>query len=535
MGKRFNVTADCKPDLHYMVDLRSRLAQIKAYVDRGEYFVMNRARQYGKTTTIRALKEYLKKDYHVISMDFQTQMSDAKFRSENLFSVAFAKAFVRMAEEWEISLSEKTRQAVGHLKAATQENREELELVELFQYLSLICKAADKPVVLMIDEVDRAANDQVFLDFLAQLRGYYIDRDQSPTFQSVILASVYDIKNLKQKVRPEETHRLNSPWNIAAEFKVDMSFSAGEIASMLRDYEADHNVGMDIEEMARLIYDHTSGYPFLVSKLCKLIDEEVTGSEQFLDPRQAWTYAGFLEADRRLLGENNTLFESMVNKLYDFPELKEILYAILFAGKEISYNGLNPAVGTAAMFGFIKNMDGVVAVANRTFEMVFYNLFLTSAQSQSTDLYKAAIREKNQFVYAGHLNMDLLLERFVIYFDDLYGDQSETFKEEDGRRYFLLYLRPIINGVGNYYVESRTRNMERTDVIVDYGGEQMVVELKIWRGNAYHERGEDQLVDYLEHYHLKKGYMLSYNFNKNKEIGVKRVVLGDKVLIEAVV
>ena len=43
---------------------------------------------------------------------------------------------------------------------------------------------------------------------------------------------------------------------------------------------------------------------------------------------------------------------------------------------------------------------------------------------------------------------------------------------------------------GNFYVESRTRNMERTDVIVDYGGEQFVIEMKIWRGNAYHTRGE---------------------------------------------
>ena len=77
--------------------------------------------------------------------------------------------------------------------------------------------------------------------------------------------------------------------------------------------------------------------------------------------------------------------------------------------------------------------------------------------------------------------------------------------------------------------------MERTDVIVDYCGEQMVIELKIWRGNAYRERGEAQLVEYLEHYHLKKGYMLSINFNKKKEIGVKRIVFGDKVLIEAVV
>lgn len=131
--------------------------------------------------------------------------------------------------------------------------------------------------------------------------------------------------------------------------------------------------------------------------------------------------------------------------------------------------------------------------------------------------------------------MDLLLERFAVHFNDLYGDLPDKFKEEDGRRYFLLYLKPIINGTGNYYVEARTRNMERTDVIVDYRGEQMVIEMKIWRGNAYKERGERQLADYLEHYHLKKGYMLSYNFNNKKEVGVKRIILGDKVLVEAVV
>lgn len=77
--------------------------------------------------------------------------------------------------------------------------------------------------------------------------------------------------------------------------------------------------------------------------------------------------------------------------------------------------------------------------------------------------------------------------------------------------------------------------MERTDVIVDYQGDQFVVELKIWRGNAYNERGESQLSEYLDYYHLKKGYMLSFNFNKKKKIGVTEIQLGDKVLVEAVV
>lgn len=84
-------------------------------------------------------------------------------------------------------------------------------------------------------------------------------------------------------------------------------------------------------------------------------------------------------------------------------------------------------------------------------------------------------------------------------------------------------------------MEFRTRNQERTDLIIDYHGAQFIIEMKVWRGNAYNERGEKQLIDYLDHYHLKKGYMLSFNFNKKKEIGIKTIRLGEKTLIEAVV
>lgn len=43
------------------------------------------------------------------------------------------------------------------------------------------------------------------------------------------------------------------------------------------------------------------------------------------------------------------------------------------------------------------------------------------------------------------------------------------------------------------------------------------------------------MSDYLEHYHLKTGYMVTFQFNKRKEIGVKEVAVGDKVLVEAIV
>lgn len=54
MAKVFNITADCKPGQHYMVNLDKRLEEIKKLIDAGQYFTINRARQYGKTTTLRA-------------------------------------------------------------------------------------------------------------------------------------------------------------------------------------------------------------------------------------------------------------------------------------------------------------------------------------------------------------------------------------------------------------------------------------------------------------------------------------------------
>ena len=72
-------------------------------------------------------------------------------------------------------------------------------------------------------------------------------------------------------------------------------------------------------------------------------------------------------------------------------------------------------------------------------------------------------------------------------------------------------------------------------MVVDYLGEQFIVEMKIWHGNEYNERGERQLAEYLDYFHLKKGYMISFNFNKKKEIGVKELRVAGKTLIEAVV
>ena len=58
--------------------------------------------------------------------------------------------------------------------------------------------------------------------------------------------------------------------------------------------------------------------------------------------------------------------------------------------------------------GFIRNQEGVVAVANRIFEMRLYNMFLSTAAVRNTSLDMAKADEKNQFIKNGSLDMDLL-------------------------------------------------------------------------------------------------------------------------------
>lgn len=537
MAKSFHVTGPCIPEKHYMVDLTQRLGQIQRMVDAGDYFTINRARQYGKTTTLAALARKLHKHYLVISLDFQS-LGSAAFQNENTFSLAFLRIFLKELKRQQVSEGSYLDEVAAKLLEVLTKQDERFDLLALFEYLLTICEYSSKPIILMIDEVDSASNNQVFVDFLAQLRRCYLERDIKGTsvFQSVILAGVYDIKNLKTKMRSQDEHKGNSPWNIAADFDVDMALSEEGIQGMLDEYESDHHAGMDTGKMAALLYDYTSGYPYLVSRLCKLMDEKIGAEEHCRENKKSpWTRAGLLEAVRMLLSESNTLFESLIGKLSDYPQLNQMLTELLFSGKGITYSPTSHVVNLAMMFGFVKIQEGMVIPANRIFDTLLYNHFLSADDMQLSDIYRASLEDKNQFITDGHLNMRRVLEKFTEHFHELYGDCKESFVEEEGRRYFLLYLRPIINGAGNYYIEARTRSLGRTDIIIDYHGEQFVVETKIWRGNEYNSCGEKQLAGYLDDYHLNRGYMLSFSFNKNKQIGVHEIAVHGKVLVEAVV
>ena len=529
MMKTFNTTAVCIPEKHYMVDLSERVKEIKKLVDAGKYFTINRARQYGKTTTLSILRNALRNSYNVVSISFE-KISDAGYASEQAYVKAFCRLITREARNG-LVIPEEVFQTISDYQNRTHG---EAALDELFDVLTEWCDQSEKPVVMMIDEVDKAANHQVFIDFLAQLREGYINRDTKgvKTFHSVILAGVTDVKHLSSNIWEEADSKENSPWNIAADFTIDMSLSEAGIEGMLKDYEADHHTGMDTAAIARQIREYTNGYPFLASRICQLLDEIVSAK---LGLASTWTKNGLNEAIKLLLSENNTLFQSLTKNLNNCPDLKAAIRSILMEGVRISYNPDQREIVQLQMYGLIRNDHNAVRIANRIFETMLYNLFLSDEELKSNVFTRAGDLAKNRFVTDGKLNMRMILEGFKDTYTEVFGPLEKKFKEKDGREQFLLYLKPIINGTGNYYIEAQTRDQTRTDVIIDYLGQQYIVELKIWRGPRYNAEGEQQISEYLDYFGLDVGYMLSFNFNKNKKTGMAQVHVGDRLLYETVI
>ena len=73
MQKEFNITGICRPAQHYMADISHKLAATLQLVERGKYFIINRPRQYGKTTMLYTLARSLREqgDYVVFNISFE--------------------------------------------------------------------------------------------------------------------------------------------------------------------------------------------------------------------------------------------------------------------------------------------------------------------------------------------------------------------------------------------------------------------------------------------------------------------------------
>ena len=501
MPKKFNITGLCLPARHYMADISEKLAQVLALVEEGEYFAISRPRQYGKTTMLWAVASALRQTgrYLVFNISFEG-LGSAVFSSEQQFSQAFLELLRDQMSDMDNE----------PLAAFLDEASRQVETMkDLSRQITALAHQTGQEIVLLIDEVDKSSDNQKFLDFLGVLRNKYLRRHlrTEQTFHSVVLAGVHDVKTLKAKLRADEEAKQNSPWNIAAEFKVTMSLLPHEIVPMLEDYARERGVALDALALAERLYYYTSGYPFLVSALCKIVEEELL-------PERAdknWHVGDIDEAARRLIHStrSNTNFDSLIKNLENHPKLYELVYSILLEGKMIPYNIHHPGIGLGVLFGILRNGEGL-NIHNRIYAEVIYNYMSVKALTELERAEDYTLQAR--YLLPGNaLDMELVLRSFQQYMRQEHSAKDRDFLERHGRLVFLAFLNPILNGKGHTFKEPQISEERRLDVAVTFQQHRYVVELKIWRGPKAHEEGLKQLADYLGRQDLAEGYLVIFD------------------------
>lgn len=513
MKREFNVTGNCNQKKHYMVDISAKLDHVMNLIYKGEYFAINRPRQYGKTTILGAIAQTLtsKPDEFILcDLSFEG-IGDKIFTDESNFCPQFAEMLADSLERFYPEHADYIMTQVSGIS----------HFRTLSRFISRFVRKTEKQIVLLIDEVDKSSNNQLFLSFLGMLRTKYLaqNRDADDTFQSVILAGVYDVKSLKLKIREGDEIKLNSPWNIAADFTLNMAFNPDEIKTMLLDYISENSVQMDLDAIAERIFYYTSGHPFLVSKLCKNIDEEAPDFNELHD-RSNWTVADVDWSFRWLTRENysTTNFEDLAKKLEDNQDLLRAVNRIILGNeKEITFSNLNPVVNLGTLYGLFAEKDGKTKIHNRVYEQILSDYIQSRKQTHEED-YAIDVVTNDFLTEEGRLDMSGILLKFQEFMKEHYSDRDDNFLEREGRLVFMSFLKPIVNGKGFMWKEPVVGDERRMDVVVTFGQNQKeVIELKIWRGESYHQKGLKQLSEYLDFHNLTSGYLLIFDFNKKKQ------------------
>jgi len=500
MKKDFNITGTCRADEHYMMDDSLRFAEIMDFVERGKYFVINRPRQYGKTTMLFALMRELdkKENYLPILMSFQG-ISESSYQSSDTFAKFFFK-----------ELKSELQQAHEGFSATQIQNIADIEnLNELSERITEIVKMTDKKLVLLIDEVDASSNYEPFLYLLGMLRTKYLQRERpkNRTFHSIVLAGVHDIKSLKFKLRNPEDAQYNSPWNIAADFKVVMEFYPEEIIFMLRQYSEAENVKINFEEIAEKLYYYTSGYPFLISKLCKTIAEDILPKKY---DKTEWTLEDLEKSVQLLLKENNTNFDSLIKNLENNQDLYRLAYSVLIEGAIIPFNPDVSTTRLGRMYGIFKE-NGRLKIHNKIYEQRIYNYMIVN-KIEANLTQKTRHYLGDQFTNDnGSLDLETVLRKFQSFMKEQYSQKNRELIEREWRLIFLAFLKPILNGQGHDFKEVETSEEKRLDIVVTYLEWKYIIELKIWRGEKSHQKGLDQLANYLEIHGVESGFLLIFD------------------------
>lgn len=147
---------------------------------------------------------------------------------------------------------------------------------------------------------------------------------------------------------------------------------------MLYDYSKYNNLTLDINNLSQRIYFFTSGYPFLVSSICKIIDEKI-----YPNNKETWNVKDIDRAVSLIISDVNILSKYIIKNLENNKELHSLTKSVLIDKQRIRFDPLYPKIRDGIECDIFKKCEDGLEISNKIFQKIIYNYMIAKTKTNS--------------------------------------------------------------------------------------------------------------------------------------------------------
>ncbi len=473
--KHFNTAGPVNMEEHYKLNPLERwdLKEVMDLINDKKYFLLHAPRQSGKTSCILALRDKINAEgnYNAIYVNIESARGAKDNINEAIHSILIAlkieiKLLFGLKKEIKEIINEVTES--GNFKNALNE------------FLYELSELMEKPVFLLIDEIDALHGDAI-ISILSQLRAGYANRGEYFPW-SIMLTGVLDIKDYRLLNIDPKHITGGSCFNIKSESLTIGNFLREDIEQLYLEHTKE--TGQVFEDAVfDLVYDLTDGQPWLVNALAF----EVCFKMEENQDRSIAISAEMIEvAKEKLILSRQTHLDQLADKLkqervyrvinpmftgYDTEDSEKIKTEDFINDEDITY---------CIDLGLIKKTTEGLVIANKIYKEVLPRELTSVMQTHFLSYMKPKWVNEDQ-----SLNTDKLFSMFSQFWrenSEIWSRKIKGYKEAAPQLVFQAFLQRVANGHGRIDREYGL-GTKRTDLYLKWnsptGEQRIVIELKV--------------------------------------------------------
>jgi hypothetical protein len=490
MPRWFNIAGPCFAQEHYMIPPARRAGESATLIAQGRWFSLVSGRQTGKTTVVQHLTESLTAQgtHRALWVDLETARGiDDPARAFAAVFAAFDRTLARDAPEF----PRPTPDAVALLLKTPEE--------ALLRYVSALCEASDRPLVLLLDEAD-VLTGPAMVSFLTQLRALYLARHRQPAPWSVVLIGVRAVRDyvVNDDRRGVSWLGSASPFNVTVENVTLAAFTEAEVSELCAQHTDETGQRFEPEAVAR-IHHLSAGHPWLVNALAdQCTRRDVT------DRAVPITAAHVEAAKETILQERRTHIDSLLARLRE-DRVRRVLDPMI-AGVTVPGGSLDDDLAYVAGLGLLRLEHGGWIIANPIYREVIPRTLTFPTQTtlaQQTAWYVGA---------DGLLDVPKLMAAWQSFWreDGHVAAEGFAYRESGPHLMMMAFLQRVVNGGGRIDREYAL-GKGSLDLLITWKTQRIAIELKMKHRPTAEARGVAQLAGYLESLGLDEGWLVLFD------------------------